>query len=230
MLTDVAIGAWTSSMALDLLPNRRGADASRTLVGLGCVAAVPTAVSGWSDWADLDDDVRRIGVAHALANLTATSLYSASWLARRQGAVRTGIALGWLGAGVATVGGYLGGHLTYAKASGVDPTVGDRLPHRWTEVVQEAQLASGAPLRVFVGRVPVVLVRDEDGIYALHDRCTHRRGPLHQGTVVDGCIECPWHGSRFRLADGSIVRGPATFAQPSLRTRVRDGSVEVRGD
>jgi nitrite reductase/ring-hydroxylating ferredoxin subunit len=60
------------------------------------------------------------------------------------------------------------------------------------------------------------------------DRCAHRGGALHEGRLVDGCIECPLHGSRFALDDGSVRRGPSAYSQPRLEARVRDGRVEVR--
>ncbi len=44
----------------------------------------------------------------------------------------------------------------------------------------------------------------------------------------DGCVECPWHGSRFRLADGSVARGPAFAPQPVVDVRIRNDVVEVR--
>jgi nitrite reductase/ring-hydroxylating ferredoxin subunit len=74
----------------------------------------------------------------------------------------------------------------------------------------------------------VLLVRSGGTIHALAGRCTHRGGPLADGELVDGCVECPWHGSRFALEDGSVERGPAAFPQPLYETRVRDGRVEVR--
>jgi len=50
--------------------------------------------------------------------------------------------------------------------------------------------------------------------------------------VIDGeqaCVICPWHGSTFRLSDGSVRRGPATARQPAFETRVSDvGVVQVR--
>ena len=49
----------------------------------------------------------------------------------------------------------------------------------------------------------LVLVRHGERIQALHEQCAHAGGPLSQGTLIDGCLECPWHGSRFRLADGT---------------------------
>jgi nitrite reductase/ring-hydroxylating ferredoxin subunit len=42
-------------------------------------------------------------------------------------------------------------------------------------------------------------------------------------------VVCPWHGSTFRLTDGSVVHGPATAPQPSFETRIRrDGVIQVR--
>jgi hypothetical protein len=41
-------------------------------------------------------------------------------------------------------------------------------------------------------------------------------------------VECPWHGSVFRLSDGLNVRGPATAPQPAFDSRIVDGHIEVR--
>jgi nitrite reductase/ring-hydroxylating ferredoxin subunit len=41
------------------------------------------------------------------------------------------------------------------------------------------------------------------------------------------CVVCPWHGSEFSLGDGAVVHGPATSPQPSFRTRVTDGQVQI---
>jgi nitrite reductase/ring-hydroxylating ferredoxin subunit len=54
-------------------------------------------------------------------------------------------------------------------------------------------------------------------------------GPLQEGTISDGCATCPWPGSTFRFADGSIVRSPASTPEPSYRTRIQNGRIEVRG-
>jgi nitrite reductase/ring-hydroxylating ferredoxin subunit len=79
-----------------------------------------------------------------------------------------------------------------------------------------------------VGRNDVLLVRSGGAVLALSDRCSHRGGPLHEGELVDGCVQCPWHGSRFVLADGSVARGPASRPQPAYETRVVAGRVQVR--
>ncbi|MFE7416210.1 Rieske (2Fe-2S) protein [Rhodococcus sp. NPDC057529] len=59
-------------------------------------------------------------------------------------------------------------------------------------------------------------------------RCTHLGAPPHDGSLDDGCIECPWHGSRFDVADGRVARGPATRPQQVYEARVRDGRIQVR--
>jgi len=41
-------------------------------------------------------------------------------------------------------------------------------------------------------------------------------------------VECPWHGSRFRLCDGRVLTGPATVNAPRYDVRVRNGQVEVK--
>src|SRR3954469_1916454 len=51
VLTDIPIGAWSSAAILDLVPGT--GPASSTLIAAGCAAAVPTAVTGWTDWSDL---------------------------------------------------------------------------------------------------------------------------------------------------------------------------------
>ena len=57
----------------------------------------------------------------------------------------------------------------------------------------------------------------------------HAGGPLHEGVVVDGCVECPWHASRFRLTDGLARRGPTVYDQPAYEIRTAEaGGYEVR--
>ena len=229
LLTDVPIGSWTSAVMLDWIGGSESRTAARRLLAAGILAALPTAAAGYSDWADTEmssDTVRRTGLVHAAANIAALSMFTASYLARRRG--RGGRLLALTGAGAMAAGGHLGGHLSFVEGVGVDQTVFEKHPEEWTPTVSEDELAEGRPVCVRAGDVDVLIVRDAESIHALDNRCTHRGGPLHEGELSDGCVTCPWHGSRFRLADGSIVQGPATSPQPLYETRVADGRVEVR--
>ena len=231
MLTDVVIGSLTSASLLDLLAPDRGGRASRRLIALGLVAYLPTAASGANDWADteiVDDTIRRAGTVHATGNALAAMLYIASLRARQRGDRGRGAALGFTGLTILMGGGYLGGHLSLSKGVGPDQTVFDPGPTDWTPAADATQLADGRPLRVVVGDTPVMLLRDDDLVFAIHDRCGHRGCSLSDGTVEGHEVVCACHGSRFDLRDGALRQGPATAAQPSFQVRERDGRIEIR--
>lgn len=78
---------------------------------------MPTALTGLSDWLDTSGAERRVGLVHLASNPLATSCYALSWLARRKGHTAAGIGWSVVGAGVASMAGWLGGHLTYAMGA-----------------------------------------------------------------------------------------------------------------
>jgi uncharacterized membrane protein len=114
-LSDLPLGMWTATSALDLFGGPGSRDSARRLVGMGLLAAAPTAVSGWAEWRRADRPAQRVGVAHAALNATAAVLYAGSWAARRRDRHRVGAVLALAGAGAAGAAGYLGGHLTSAR-------------------------------------------------------------------------------------------------------------------
>jgi nitrite reductase/ring-hydroxylating ferredoxin subunit/uncharacterized membrane protein len=226
-LTDVVIGAWTSALVLDMLGGDDAAHAADLLVAAGALAALPTALAGLSDWAELRGGSRRVGTVHAIGNTTALLLHTLSWAARRRGERRQGRALSAIGYLVVTASAWLGGHLSFSRGVGVNQTAFETAPTEWTAVVDESELEPGKLVGAEVGGVGVLLIRDEGRVHALADRCSHRGCALHEGEFVNDHIVCPCHGSTFRL-DGSIVRGPATAPQPVFDVRAREGKVEIR--
>lgn len=228
MLVTVPIGSWVAASWLDLVGGREGRRAATHLVGFGNLAALPTALTGASDWVDTEGAEKRVGLVHATLNYASIAIYVASWRARRQGRQGRGAALALLGATTVSASGWLGGHLAYATGVGVDTTAFSQLPQDWTDCADDAEVIEGRPSVGDAGGVPVLLVREQGRLRALADRCTHRGGPLHEGKLDAGCIVCPWHDSRFSLADGSVEQGPATRPQPAFETRVVEGRVQVR--
>ncbi len=228
MLTDVPIGCWTAATLVDVVAWRSGRAASKRLVATGVLAAIPTALTGLSDWDDTHGETRRVGVAHLTANVTALVLETASWRSRSRGHHVRGALLGALGLGAMTVGGYLGGHLVFVARAGVDHEVPLVRDEEWHAVCRLDELGEGRPFAANVAGARIVLVREAGKVYALAAVCTHAGGPLDEGAVRGEFIECPWHGSRFCLADGEVERGPATTPQPAYETRVRGETVEVR--
>ncbi len=231
VLVQVPVGSFISAAILDLMPGRRAA--STTLIAVGTAAAIPAAAAGWADWSEMTKDRRRVGLVHAATNVVAVGLYAASLVARLRGRTTSGKALGFAGLGVAGAGAYLGGHLAYAQAGATNHAAPDmvRVPEDWTEVVSLASLPEGKPSVHTLGDVPVLFYRQGGDVTAMLARCSHETGPLGDGEVVgsgrDACIVCPWHGSTFRLVDGTAVHGPAANDQPLLQSRVRSGMVEV---
>jgi nitrite reductase/ring-hydroxylating ferredoxin subunit len=231
LLTDVVIGSLLSTTLLDLLGGDDGGRARRRLIGVGVLAALPTAATGANDWADSEygnDPVRRVGLVHAVCNVGALTLYATSLPARRRGQGLRGTMLGLGGASLLGISGYLGGHLSFAQGIGPDQTIYDAGPTDWTAAGDAADLAAGEPRRVVVDDTPILLLREGAQLFALHDRCSHRGCSLAGGKVDVDEIQCPCHGSRFALADGAVRRGPASAPQPSFDVRETGGRLEVR--
>jgi nitrite reductase/ring-hydroxylating ferredoxin subunit/uncharacterized membrane protein len=228
VLTDIPLGAWTVAAALDLAGRTRYEQrAADSAVTIGLVGAVGAAVTGMTDWQHTAGEERRSGLVHGLLNASAAALYGVSLALRMRGAREAGRTTAGAGFAVALVAAYVGGHLVYRRRVGVDhaPRV------EWEDFVAalpDAELREGACRRVEVRGVAVVLVRRAGRIHALADTCAHLGGPLSEGAVDDVSIQCPWHGSRFGLADGRVLEGPSTYTQPCFETRVRDGRIEVR--
>jgi nitrite reductase/ring-hydroxylating ferredoxin subunit/uncharacterized membrane protein len=227
-LIPIPIGFWSGALLFDLVATRRARWAADVLVGAGVAAAVPTAAAGLSDWADAEPEARRVGLVHAGVNTLALACYSASLVARLLGGRKAGFGLSLAGAAAMGAGGYLGGHLAYVQAVGVERRRFAGGPAEWTAVLDEAELAEARPRVVEAGGAEVLLYREGGRLYALWATCTHEGGPLAEGDFADGCVRCPWHGSTFRLADGKVVRGPAAASQPVYEVRLADGKVEVR--
>ncbi len=228
MLTDLPIGAWGMSAVLDTVGGPAAESAADLLVTAGVVAAVPTAASGLNDWSDTYGRETRAGLVHAMVMTTALGLYAASAVARARDRRRGGKALGLTGLGVLMAGGYLGGHLSFVHGVNVNRTAWQDDPQEWTPVLADADLAEDEHRKVDAAGVPVLLYRTMGRLCALASTCSHMGGPLDEGTLGDGCVTCPWHGSTFRFSDGGIVRGPASTPQPRYEARVRDGQIEVR--
>jgi nitrite reductase/ring-hydroxylating ferredoxin subunit/uncharacterized membrane protein len=231
-ITDVPIGAWTVGLLLDGIETftaRRelaaGADAANLL---GLAGAVGSAVTGLAQWQYTIERPRRKGMAHALLNIGATALYGTSAVLRARGWRGAGKVTALLGYVVLTAGAYIGGDLVYGERLGVTHVPEEQLSTDFTPALPEAELPEGQMTRVGVGGVPVLLARQGGMVYALNAVCAHLGGPLAEGTLEQGCVVCPWHGSRFALEDGRLISGPATFPQPCYETRICNGQIEVR--
>ncbi|MEN9933880.1 MAG: hypothetical protein RLZZ387_459 [Chloroflexota bacterium] len=231
-MVTLPIGAWTSAAAFDAYAAVSGAReaewAADRLLTLGVVAAIPTAMAGLTDYSAIKKDAAALGMAHALLNSTALSLFLGSLWARAARNRGLGVLLSTAGLAAVTVSGVLGGDLSYRRRVGVNHAPSPTGPEQWTRALALEELDLNGTRRVEVDGAPVLLYRDADGIHAIGAVCSHAGGPLEEGKIANHCVECPWHQSVFDLRTGEVVHGPATHAQPAYEARVWGNQVEVR--
>jgi len=69
-----------------------------------------------------------------------------------------------------------------------------------------------------------VFRNNEDEVFALHDKCPHKGGPLSQGIVHGRKVTCPLHGWNIQLENGNAV-APDVGHCGTFKVRLEDGDV-----
>jgi nitrite reductase/ring-hydroxylating ferredoxin subunit/uncharacterized membrane protein len=227
VLTDVPIGILFLVIVFDVLGNPGAA--TITLV-VGILAMLAAALAGYADYADTDGKARERATLHSTLMLLGLVVYLIS-LALRLGAgpaaSTAGIWLSIIAFLVLTAGAYVGGDVVYALGNMVSRHAFRGAGTKWIALepaeLDDGAIPEGRPVKARLGVNQLVLVRQGERILALHDTCAHAGGPLPEGKLVDGTIECPWHGSRYQLENGHVVQGPSVYDQPAYEVRARDG-------
>ena len=217
--------------------NRDLENVSQRLIPVGVAAGLLAAVPGLLDYLHAvppQSSGKRRAATHALLNTSALGLFTMSWLLGRRGQTRSvSLTLQGLGSAAMSVAGYMGGTLVYRNQIGVDHRYANagkwREEHMPSQALLPSEPGSTAPppdlaaltaagdgldvdqmKLLHVGDRRIAVGRTEDGIAAFDDRCTHRGGPLSDGVLICGTVQCPWHGSQFDVHTGEVKCGPAT--------------------
>lgn len=203
-------------------------------IAAGLIAAIPGVIDYLYTVPPASSGQKRART-HAMGNVAALALFTASWFARdasgAPGLITLACELG--GAALLAYSGWLGGTLVTRNLISVD--------HRYADAGKwhDESLAGPAGRPLLVGRADelkpdqmkllringhrLVLARTAGEFRVFDDRCTHRGGSLAGGVVIAGTVQCLWHGSQFDTASGAATCGPAT-------TGVRSYEVEVTPD
>jgi nitrite reductase/ring-hydroxylating ferredoxin subunit/uncharacterized membrane protein len=218
------------------------AGAYMALAGIGSafIAAIPGLIDFLYSVPPRSSGKKRAAY-HMIVNLSGVGLFIAAWVVRGSATAQPIVPVVLLegaGIGLITVGGWLGGTLVYRNFIGPD----HRHAHagKWREQTAQAhegqtveagaadELEAGQMKLVRVDGRRIVLARTAEGYVAFDDHCSHRGGSLADGVLIDACVQCLWHGSRFDVTTGRVVGGPAE--QPILTYAVeqRHGKVWIK--
>ena len=95
----------------------------------------------------------------------------------------------------------------------------------WTSVCSAADLTEGSAKVVYAGGEQIALFNTGGAIYAVANRCTHANGPLAEGAIEATTVTCSYHGSKFDLATGEPLCGPASRPLSRFEVRIEAGQV-----
>lgn len=228
VLTDAPIGILFLVIVFDVIGDP-GAAVITLVVGI--LAMLAAALAGYADYADTDGKARERATLHSTLMLVALAGYLISLVLRLgsgPAASAAGVWVSILSFLVLSAAAYVGGDVVYVLGNMVSRHAFRGPGTKWIALepaeTDDGQIPEGRPVKAKLGANQLVLVRQGDNILALHDTCAHAGGPLSEGKLVDGgVIECPWHFSRYRLADGLVVQGPSVYDQPAYEVRRREG-------
>jgi len=149
-----------------------------------------------------------------------------------------------IGIGLLSVSGYLGGRLVYDEGIAVGrhkrhtPTPQNTLhlptahaasdgEASFVPIPEAEQLGNGETLRVEIDKLVMTIARIDNQLYAFQEFCTHRFGPLSEGSLHGFNVQCPWHNSCFDVRTGKVTNGPAKVDLKTFKIEKRDGKVGV---
>ena len=255
MLVHFPIGLFVLSLILDLtslligIPNLLRASFYSMLVAE--IAALIAAVPGFVDYTDIraDHPAKRTATAHMILNLIAVGVYGID-LGVRSGALDQArvsgleLVLSLIGIALISVSGYLGGELIYADGIAVGrhkrftPTPEETIELAGTATesagdvvfipVPEAEnLRDQETLRVEANEYVMTIAKIDNQLFAFQEFCTHRYGPLSEGTFDGHNVRCPWHDSCFDVRTGKVAKGPAKVDLKIFPVERRGGKIFV---
>lgn len=252
-LVHFPIGLLILSLLLDVISSLGSASselfqASVYAMAAGIGTGLLAALAGFVDRSDirLDHPARKTVNIHMSLNLAAIGLFGVNLFLRagQPGQAEIPVLsflLSLVGVGILLVSGYLGGTMVYDNGVGVgrhrrntdmpdqtrDVSIFER-QDGWVAVCDENDVEDGGTLRVDWNGTIIAIARQGEDVYAFQEFCTHRYGPLSEGRLFDGQVECPWHRSCFDMRTGKVTQGPAKVDLKVYSAAIRSGKIFVR--
>jgi nitrite reductase/ring-hydroxylating ferredoxin subunit len=96
------------------------------------------------------------------------------------------------------------------------------------KVAETKDIPASQMMAVEVNDEKVCIANVEGKYYAIGNVCTHMGGPLAEGKIEGFEVQCPWHGSKFDIRTGNVVRPPAVRAEPTYKVKVQDNNILIK--
>lgn len=204
---------------------------------MGLVAAIPGAVDYFLA-VPPGSSAKKRATLHALINIGNIVFFTVAFVLRHNEDASALILLviELIGVVLLSIAGWMGGTLVYRNQIAVDHRYAGagkwkemRLPEQagMIEVAAADELKLNQMKLVHIGPKRIALGRTENGYAAFEDSCTHRGGPLSDGAMICGTVQCPWHGSQFDVRTGEVKAGPAKESITAYEVREEGGKVYV---
>jgi uncharacterized membrane protein/nitrite reductase/ring-hydroxylating ferredoxin subunit len=218
---------------------------------VGVITALIAAVPGFVDYTDIRSDhpAKRTATAHLILNLVVVVIYGID-LGVRSSALDelktplVPLILSLVGITLLSASGYLGGRLVYDEGISVGrhnrrtPTPEDTLHLSMADGANEGdvifvpipgaeKLGNEETLRARCNGQVMAIAKIENRVFAFQEFCTHRFGPLSEGSFDGFSVRCPWHKSCFDIRTGKVTQGPAKVDLKTFRIETRHGKICV---
>jgi uncharacterized membrane protein/nitrite reductase/ring-hydroxylating ferredoxin subunit len=203
-------------------------------IGFALLAAIPGIIDFFTIVPPESSGKKR-ALLHGGLNILMVIIFSAIWFYRKGASSSHTVVLCAEFAGAILLGitGWLGGTLVYRNQIAVDHRYAGA--GKWiekhfkkekeVEVGKETELKVNQMMLVHVGDERIAIGRTEQGYVAFADHCTHRGGPLSDGVMICGTVQCPWHGSQFDVKSGELKAGPAKRGIKVYEINVSNGKL-----
>jgi nitrite reductase (NADH) small subunit len=97
----------------------------------------------------------------------------------------------------------------------------------FVKVAKTDEIGPGQGKMIEVGGKKIALFNVEGSFHAIDDTCTHRGGPLSEGSLEGNQVTCPLHGARFDVTTGEVLGPPAPQGVARYNVRVEGSDIEV---
>ena len=98
----------------------------------------------------------------------------------------------------------------------------------FVKVAETEDLQVSQMMAVEVNDEKICLANVNGKYYAIGNVCTHMGGPLTEGKLEEYIVQCPWHGSRFDIRSGEVVRPPAMKPESTYEVKVENNDILIK--